>query len=337
MSRIEPAHGAGGKVMQQLIQRTVIPAFTKRILGTVGLDEMDDGATLPLEGANLIVCADAHTVQPLFFPGGDIGKLAACGTVNDLTMMGAKPIAMTNTVVVEEGFEIEVLSKVLRSLDSVIEPLNVAMIAGDTKVMPRGTLDGLVLSTMGIGILYCKSVVADSGVRPGDDIIVTGPIGDHGVTLLAHLEGLSFQTGLVSDVAPLWNPIRDCLDTGGVHAMKDPTRGGTSVALNEFASKSKVEIVLEESLVPVRSEVKSLCDILGLNPMNMSCEGTALLSVDPEMSEAVLEVLRRHKTTEQARVIGKAVSGPPRVLMNTGVGGRKVVQVPYGEPVPRVC
>ncbi|MFX1331943.1 MAG: hydrogenase expression/formation protein HypE [Promethearchaeota archaeon] len=337
MTRIETAHGAGGKVMQRLLEVVIIPSFSHRRLGPIGLDEMDDGATFQIDDTRFIVCTDAHTVHPLFFPGGNIGTLTACGTVNDLAVMGAQPVAMTNTVIVEEGFEIDSLQRILKSLNEVIEPIGVAMIAGDTKVMPRGTLDGLVMTTTGIGIIYGNGPVADTGAQPGDDIIVTGPIGDHGTSLLAHREGLDFDTDLTSDVAPLWDPIRSCLDVGGVHSMKDPTRGGTAVALNEIASKSGVEFEIQESLIPVRPAVVSLCGILGLDVLHMSCEGTAVMTVDSSKTDEILRALRTHETTAECRLIGKVNEGSPRVVMKTEIGGRKIVQVPYGEPIPRVC
>lgn len=322
--------------MQRLIEEIILPSFGRTRLGPVGLEEMDDGASLDSEG-RFIVCTDAHTVQPLFFPGGDIGHLTACGTINDLTAMGAQPIAMTNTVIVEEGFEIEDLQRILHSLNSIIEPLGVAMIAGDTKVMPRGTIDGLVMSTTGIGRVYLDHPITDSGAQPGDDIIVTGPIGDHGTALLAHREGLEFETSLTSDVAPLWEPVRSALDVGGVHAMKDPTRGGTAVALNEIATKSEVVFELMESQIPIRPAVRSLCEILGLNPLHMSSEGRIVMTVDSSKTEDILSALQNYPSTHDAAVIGTVKPGKPRVLLHTTVGGRKVVQVPLGEPVPRVC
>jgi hydrogenase expression/formation protein HypE len=323
--------------MQRLLEDVIIPSFSHRKLGEIGLDEMDDGATLQLDDTKFIVCTDAHTIHPLFFPGGNIGTLTACGTVNDLSVMGAQPVAMTNTVIVEEGFEIDTLQTILKSLNDVIEPIGVAMIAGDTKVMPKSTLDSLVMSTTGIGAIYGNQPVADSGAQPGDDIIVTGPLGDHGTSLLAHREGLEFDTDLTSDVAPLWEPIRACLDVGGVHAMKDPTRGGTAVALNEIASKSAVEFEIQESRIPVRPAVISLCEILGLDALHMSCEGTAVLTVDSSNTDDILKALRNHGATKECRVIGSVTEGKPRVVMNTEIGGRKIVQVPYGEPIPRVC
>ena len=324
--------------MQRLLEDVIIPSFKIRRIGTIGLDEMDDGATLNVEDSRLIVCTDAHTVFPLFFPGGDLGKLTACGTINDIAVMGARPLAMTNTIIVEEGFEIDALQTILRSLNDVIEPLGVAMIAGDTKVMPKGTLDGMVMSTTGIGSLYLDRPIADTGAQPGDDIITSGPIGDHGVSLLAHREGMKFSTDLKSDVAPLWEPIRECLDVGGVHAMKDPTRGGTAVALNEIASKSKVEIEVREDTIPVREAVKSLCEVLGLDPLHMSCEGTVVMAVDSSKTEAVLKALGNHESTSTAQVIGTVTDEKKaRVTMRTQIGGRKIIQVPYGEPIPRVC
>ncbi len=337
MTKIESSHGAGGKIMQRLLEECILPSFKLRHMGSIGLDEMDDGATLQVDRSDLIVTTDAHTVQPLFFPGGDIGKLSACGTINDVSVMGARPVAMTNTLIIEEGFEIESLYQILHSVNAVLEPLGVAMIAGDTKVIPRGTLGGLVISTTGIGVVYGEHAIADSGARVGDDVIITGPIGDHGTALLAHREGLLFKTDLLSDVAPLWEPIRDCLDVGGIHAMKDPTRGGTAVALNEIASKSQVDIEIQENLIPVRPAVRSFCDILGLNPMNLSCEGRAVIVVEPDMTEAILRALHAHPVTSGAQVVGHVVDGSGRVTMRTTVGGKKIIQVPQGEPIPRVC
>jgi hydrogenase expression/formation protein HypE len=337
MTKIESAHGAGGKIMQRLLEDVIIPSFGRRKLGTIGLDEMDDGATLQIDGDKFIVCTDAHTIHPIFFPGGDLGKLTACGTINDISVMGARPIAMTNTLIVEEGVEIETLRTILKSLNDVIEPLGVAMVAGDTKVMPKGTLDGVIMSTTGIGEVYLDAPISDSGAKDGDAIILTGPIGDHGTTLLAHREGLEFDTDLTSDVAPLWEPIKACLDVGGIHAMKDPTRGGTAVALNEIASKSGVEFEIDEDLLPVRSEVRSLCEILGLNPLHMSNEGTVVMTVGAESAEDILSALRGFDTTKDAKRVGKVSEGKPRVVMKTQIGGRKLIQVPYGEPVPRVC
>ncbi|MFW9974626.1 MAG: hydrogenase expression/formation protein HypE [Candidatus Thorarchaeota archaeon] len=337
MSKIEAAHGAGGKLMQRLLEEVIIPSFGLRRMGDIGLDEMDDGATLQVAGVNLIVCTDAHTIHPIIFPGGDLGILTACGTINDLAVMGARPVAMTNTVIVEEGVEITLLQTMLRSLNSIIEPLDIAMIAGDTKVMPPGTLDGIVMSTTGIGVPYLEQPISDSSAKPGDDIIISGPVGDHGTSLLAHREGLKFDTDLVSDVAPLWEPIRACLDAGGVHAMKDPTRGGTAVAMNEIAAKSKVEFELQEDKIPVRPAVQSLCNVLGLDPLHMSCEGTVVMSVDSNHTGDILDALAKYKTTRDARVVGKVLDGKARVVMRTTIGGRKIIQVPFGEPIPRVC
>ncbi len=337
MTKIESAHGAGGKIMQRLLEEVIIPSFGIRKIGTIGLDEMDDGATLIVEGKQFIVCTDAHTVYPIFFPGGDLGKLTACGTVNDCSVMGARPIALTNTLIVEEGTEITTIQTILKSLNDIIEPLGIAMVAGDTKVMPKGTLDGVIMTTTGIGEVYLEKPVTDTGVQPGDAIILSGPVGNHGTCLLAHREGLKFDTNLISDVAPLWEPIQASLDIGGVHAMKDPTRGGTAVALNELATKSKVEIEIRETDIPILKQVQSLCELLGLDPLHMSNEGMIVMAVDHKGSEEIINVLHSFDQTKHACVIGTAKRGTPRVVMETEIGGKKLLQVPYGEPVPRVC
>jgi len=337
LPKIESAHGAGGKIMQRLLEEVIIPSFSRRKIGAIGLDEMDDGATLQIGDARLILCTDAHTVHPLFFPGGNLGTLTACGTVNDLAVMGARPVAMTNTVIIEEGTEIDTLHVILKSLNEIIEPLEIAMIAGDTKVMPVGTLDGIVMSTTGVGEVYLEQPISDSGAQPGDDLIISGPIGDHGTIILAHREGLEFETDLTSDVAPLWDPIRPSLDIGGIHAMKDPTRGGTAVALNEIALKSRLELEIQEEAIPVRRQVQSLCDVLGLNPLHMSSEGRVVMAVDSDYTDDILQALAKFVSTKEAKVVGSFREGTPRVVMKTTIGGRKIIQIPYGEPVPRVC
>jgi len=323
--------------MQRLLEEVIIPSFSRRKIGAIGLDEMDDGATLQIGDARLILCTDAHTVHPLFFPGGNLGTLTACGTVNDLAVMGARPVAMTNTVIIEEGTEIDTLHVILKSLNEIIEPLEIAMIAGDTKVMPVGTLDGIVMSTTGVGEVYLEQPISDSGAQPGDDLIISGPIGDHGTIILAHREGLEFETDLTSDVAPLWDPIRPSLDIGGIHAMKDPTRGGTAVALNEIALKSRLELEIQEEAIPVRRQVQSLCDVLGLNPLHMSSEGRVVMAVDSDYTDDILQALAKFVSTKEAKVVGSFREGTPRVVMKTTIGGRKIIQIPYGEPVPRVC
>jgi hydrogenase expression/formation protein HypE len=261
-------HGGGGSLTRELLEEIIVPSYTLNHLERgVGLPEMDDGATIPLGDKNIVVTIDATTVKPLFFPGGDLGKLAICGAVNDLSMMGARPIALASTIVVEEGFPISTLKRLLASMNDVMVEVGVPLIAGDTKVVERESLDEIVASTTGIG--FAETVVTDSGSEPGDKIILTGTIGNHQLSLLSKREGLSFEAPLDSDVAPLWGMIEKALEIGGIKAMKDPTRGGLSGALNELARKAGVDLVLEEKVIPVQGVVRSATEMLTNTLTNM--------------------------------------------------------------------
>ncbi|MFW9830462.1 MAG: hydrogenase expression/formation protein HypE [Candidatus Thorarchaeota archaeon] len=338
-SVVKLAHGAGGRAMAQFLKDVIFPHFKlNRFQKGIGLPESDDGATLPLEGFDIIVSTDSHTVTPIFFPGGDIGRLAAAGTINDVAMMGGQPLAITSALVIEEGFPIEDLKRILESLASTAAEDNVAVIAGDTKVMPKGHLDQIIISTTGIGILEKGRIITDSNVGIGDKIIMTGTIGDHGIALLAKREGLSFETDLISDVAPLWSVIKPALEIGGIHAMKDPTRGGLSAALNEFATKSQVGMWLEEKKLPFRREVLAASQMLGLDPLQVTCEGKALIAVDAEKAEATLKAIHQTKYGKDAQIIGEVTKeNPGVVILKTEVGGSRVIQYPWAEAIPRVC
>jgi len=336
---IQLSHGAGGTMMNDLIKSVIIANIDRRKTGKgAGLDEFDDGATLPLDQGELVVSSDAHTVDPLFFPGGDIGKLSVCGAVNDLAMMGAEPIALTDTLVVEEGFPTETLRKIVRSMNEALNSVGMSLIHGDFKVMPKSKLDGLIISTTGLGTTRGRKPVLDSGLRPGDKIIVSGPIGDHGIVISSLREGISFKTSLVSDVAPLWGLMKSGLGAGEITAAKDPTRGGLAMALNEMAGQSKVSIWLNEESVPVREEVRGACEMLGLDPMELTCEGRAALGVRSADAEAVLQAIRSTPEGKDATVVGVVRdSNPGYVIMETSVGGKRVVNPPLGEPTPRIC
>jgi hydrogenase expression/formation protein HypE len=313
-----------------------IPSYTLNHLERgIGLSEMDDGATIPLGDKNIVITTDATTVKPLFFPGGDLGRLAICGAVNDLSMMGAKPIALASTLVVEEGFPLSTLKQLLASMNEVMVEVGVPLIAGDTKVVERGSLDEIVASTTGIG--FAENVVTDSGSEPGDKIIVSGTIGNHQLSLLSKREGLSFEASLESDVAPLWGMIEKALKIGGINAMKDPTRGGLSGALNELARKASVDFILEEEAIPVQGVVRSATEMLGLDPMELANEGVAVMVVDANRADDVLRVLRKTEMGKDAAIIGEAQEGPRRVIMETEIGGRRIVREPYGSPMPRIC
>ena len=334
--RISLAHGAGGAAMMKLIANVVLKELSLKRAGAVGLDELDDGATVNIGDQTLVLSTDSHTVKPLFFPGGDIGKLAVAGTVNDLAVMGASPIAMASAVVLEEGFKVEDLRRICRSMNETALEVNVPLITGDTKVMERGALDGAVVTTTGLGI--AREVITDSGFRPEDRLIITGTIGDHGMAILAHREGIGLESDLCSDVAPIWETVKAALGVGGVTAMKDPTRGGVAAALNEMASKAGVGVLLKEADLPVAPAVRAVGDMLGIDPIQITNEGKAIIAVKAELCEEVLDAVRGTKYGKDACVIGEVIADHPgEVLLETVVGGRRLIESPVGDPAPRIC
>ena len=329
-------HGGGGSLTRELLEEIIVPSYTLNHLNMgIGLTEMDDGATIPLGDKNIVVTTDATTVKPLFFPGGDLGRLAICGAVNDLSMMGARPIALASTLVVEEGFPVSTLKRLLASMNDVMVEVEVPLIAGDTKIVERGSLDEIVTSTTGIG--FADDVVTDAGAESGDKIIVSGTIGNHQLSLLSKREGLSFEAPLESDVAPLWGMIEKALEVGGIKAMKDPTRGGLSGALNELARKSVVDLVLREEAIPIKGVVGSATEMLGLDPMELANEGIAVMVVDAERVNDILAVLQKTEYGRDAAIVGEIQEGPSRVILETQIGGRRIVREPYGSPMPRIC
>ncbi len=329
-------HGAGGSAMRELIENVIASGLTlKRVGDGIGLEHMDDGAVIKLGNVNLVFTTDSHTVYPIFFPGGDIGRLAVSGTVNDLAVMGAKPIALACAMVIEEGFPLKDLKRIVKSMDETAREAGVAIVTGDTKVVERGKLDQIVITTTGVGI--AEKVVLDSGLKPGDKIIVTGCIGAHGIALLAFREGIELEVQLKSDVAPIWPVVKEALKVGGVTAMKDPTRGGLASALNEMARKSRVDIIIEEEKLPIKDEVKAVAEMLGIDPLEVTCEGVAIIGVEDEYAEEVLKAVRKTAYGKNASIIGRVVKGEGLVIMESLVGGRRIVREPVGEPIPRVC
>ena len=330
-------HGAGGEVMEKLIKETILSNISKKSVNNgIGLEDLDDGATIPMDDYEIIVTTDGHTVQPLFFPGGDIGRISAAGTINDVSMMGAKPLAITNAMIVQEGFDIEDMDKIMKSMNDTCSEADVALIAGDTKVMESNKLDGIVIVTTGIGIAKKGEVIRDSTLEVGDKIIVTGSIGDHGMSLMSFREGFGFETDLKSDCAPMWGIVSKALEVGGVHAMKDPTRGGFANAINEMAEKSNVGVLLENDAIPIKREVHAVSEMLGIDPFEVANEGKVVMGVAADKADEILEAIKTDKYGKDAAIIGEVVEGK-HVIIETAVGGQRILEAPIADPVPRVC
>jgi hydrogenase expression/formation protein HypE len=331
--RVELAHGAGGRAMRALIESV----FLADVRDPEAL-AMGDGAAIPMGDRWLVVTADAHVVAPISFPGGDIGRLAVCGVVNDLAMMGAcGDLALTSSVIVEEGFPIESLRTIQRSMQAACREAGARIVTGDTKVMRRGELDGVVIATSGFALT--ARVVRDAGLREGDAIILSGTIGDHGLAVLAAREGLGLEGDLRSDVAPLNGLVRAVLDAGGdaIHAMKDPTRGGVTSALTEMAEKAGVGITLDELALPLSTPARAAAELLGIDPLVVANEGKALIGVAAPAVEAVLGALRAHPLGAHAACVGRVTAREPgTVLLDTGFGTRRLLERD-GDPLPRIC
>jgi hydrogenase expression/formation protein HypE len=325
-------HGAGGEVMGELLQ--TLTKFKHNNAGGIGLESLDDGAVIPINGQNLVFTTDSHVVRPIFFPGGDIGKIAVCGTINDLAMMGGKPIALSCGMIIEEGFEIDDLARIVTSMDDALGEAGANLVTGDTKVMERGALDGITINTAGIGI--AKIIVRDNGLVPGDSIIVSGTLGDHGIAIMAYREGFDLGGQIKSDVAPLWGMMEKVLDAGTIHAMKDPTRGGFASTINEMARKSRVGIRIREENLPIRKSVRSAAGMLGIDPLEVANEGKVVMGVPSSSVDAILSILRKHKYGKDAAVVGTVTKGA-HVIMETTIGGERFIEPPIGDPVPRVC
>lgn len=332
--RIVLGHGSGGRLSAELLRDVFLPLLSNPIL-----DRLDDQAILQIGGSRIAFTTDSFVVKPLFFRGGDIGSLAVHGTVNDLAMGGAQPLFLSAGFILEEGFPIEDLQRIVASMANAAAAVGVAVVTGDTKVVERGKGDGLFINTTGIGLVPGNLRMSASHARPGDRVILSGPIGDHGIAILAEREGLEFETAILSDSAPLHELVAAMLDASTeIRCMRDPTRGGLSSALNEIAAQSGVAIQIEESKIPVRDEVKGACELLGLDPLYVANEGKLVAIVAPEAADRIVSAMRRTPLGVDAAIIGTV--GERRaglVTMKTAFGSTRIVDLLTGDQLPRIC
>jgi hydrogenase expression/formation protein HypE len=332
--RITMAHGAGGKATHTLVEGLFLEAFRNPLL-----EAMEDQAVFGIQGGRLAMTTDSFVVSPLFFPGGDIGDLAVNGTVNDLAVSGARPLYLSAAFILEEGFPTADLRRIAASMARAASDAGVQIVTGDTKVVERGKADGCFINTTGIGELQRDVRLGAAEVRPGDAILVSGPIGDHGVTIMLARGELDLISDLTSDTAPL-NGLVDGLlaATTAVHAMRDATRGGVATILNEVAAAAGVAVVVDENVVPVRDEVRGACEILGIDPLYAACEGRLVAFVEPAAAEVALEAMHAHRLGSHAAIIGTVRADPPGlVLLKTQFGGTRIVDMLVGDPLPRIC
>ena len=333
--KISINHGSGGGMSRELIENLFRTHFSNPVL-----DKMDDAGVIEINGLNLAFTTDSFVVKPIFFDGGDIGRLAISGTVNDLAVMGAKPSALTASFIMEEGFEIEKLERIIISMKETADEAGVIIAAGDTKVVEKGGADGIFITTSGIGLIPKGIKTGGAMAKPGDVVIISGSVGNHGACIITSREGLGFKTSVKSDVAPLNGFVESMLEAAtDIHVMRDATRGGLATVLNEIAIQSGVRIEVSEEGIPVKQEVKGVCGLLGLDPLYLANEGRIVVFVKEEYAQKLLDVMREHKYGSEASVIGRVVDNtdePVVILKTVGSGGR-ILDMLSGEPLPRIC
>jgi hydrogenase expression/formation protein HypE len=349
LDRITLSHGAGGSVMQALIKNYIVK-YLGGSNADVPLEALDDSGVV--EG--IVLKSDSHTVKPLFFPGGDIGRLSISGTVNDIAVMGAQPMALAAGLILEEGFPIKDLEQILKSMGETCKEAEVFVITGDTKVVEKGALDKCVINTSGVGKRskfldgnlkivrryrpsFNSQWLTDSNIGEGDKIIVSGTMGDHGIAVLSFREGYGFESEVKSDVKPLNRLTESLLQVGGIVKMKDPTRGGLANLLNEWSEKSKIGILVKQEDIPISEGVRTACEMLGLDPLEIGNEGKIAIAVVPQKTEEVLQLLRQTEEGKNASIIGEATKSYSQVVIETTVGGKRILPPPAGDPVPRIC
>jgi hydrogenase expression/formation protein HypE len=350
VEKIRLAQGAGGELMDNLIKDKILKYFAGKVnTAEIPLSMLDDAAVID----DIVFSTDSHTVQPLIFPGGDVGSLAVCGTINDVSVLGAKPLALSAGFILEEGFSVETFEKIVKNMGKYSEDAGVPIVTGDTKVVEKGAIQEFMINTSGIGKRsefldgnirevmryrqFNQRWLLDSNLEKGDKIIVSGNMGEHGIALLSFREGYGFETKMKSDVAPINGLMEKALSTGGMVAVKDPTRGGLANTINEFSEKSKIGIILNEEAIPIPNGVISACDMLGIDPLEIGNEGKVVIGVVKEKADSVLSVLKKHPLGKNAAIIGEATDTVKGVILGTVVGGKRILHKPIGDPVPRIC
>ena len=348
--KIKIAQGAGGELMDNLIKEKILKYFkTESKDVEIPLSSLDDSAVVD----DIVFTTDSHTVQPIIFPGGDLGSLAVAGTVNDISVMGAKPIALSTGFIVEEGLSSEIFEKIVKSMGETAKKADVPIVTGDTKVVEKGAIQEFMINTSGIGkrtSLLEKNIeevkrhrnfnarwLLDSNLKKGDKIILSGNIGEHGVALMSFREGYGFETEIKSDVAPVNKLMEKILSVGGIVSAKDPTRGGLANTVNDFSEKSKTGILLYEEYIPITTGVRSACDMLGIDPLEIGNEGKVVIGVVKEKAEEVLSAMKKHPLGKNAVIIGEATDKIRGVVLETAIGGKRNLHKPIGDPVPRIC
>jgi hydrogenase expression/formation protein HypE len=329
------AHGGGGQLMDDLIHRHILPSLNNKIL-----TEMGDSARLDLSSGSLCFTTDSYVVKPLFFRGGDIGKLAVCGTVNDLAVAGARPVALTLSLIIEDGFEMERLDRILTSIGQTARQCAVNIVAGDTKTVEAGAADKIFINTAGVGVRLPGVDLGFKKIAVGDQIIINGSIGDHGMTIISQREDIKFQTELKSDCAPLSGLTYQLLENvEGIKFMRDPTRGGVAATLNEISRSTGLSVEIREIDLPIKPAVQAAADMLGFDVLTIANEGKVIAVVSPESAETCLDICRNDPLGQEARIIGQIVEtrDVPLVEMGTRIGGKRIVQMPYGRELPRIC
>ncbi|MCD6320077.1 MAG: hydrogenase expression/formation protein HypE [Candidatus Desulfofervidaceae bacterium] len=327
-------HGSGGKASQELIETVFLPFFDNPLLR-----EMNDSAVFEINGTRFAFSTDSYTVNPIIFPGGNIGSLAIHGTVNDLTMRGAKPLYLSVGFILEEGLPGDILQEIVGSMQKAAQEANVLVVTGDTKVVPKGQVDKIFINTSGIGVITSKLNISGQNAQPGDLILINGTIGDHGMCILCQREGLSFQAPLESDTAPLNSLVENILQTSPhIHVMRDPTRGGVATTLNEIAHQSQVGIEIWEESLPFKDSVLGAAELLGIDPLYLANEGKVLIFVAPEEAEKILAQMRAHPYGKDAAIIGEVKAEPKaKVWMRTQLRSKRLIDMLSGEPLPRIC